>query len=294
MRRNIIVSIIIPTYNRKALLEQTIISILNQSISRELMEVLVVDDGSTDDTFSMIQLYENQLDIKYIFQEDKGFRVAKARNTGIIYSHGNICVFVDAGIVLGSKAIEEHIKIHELSHNYKAVIGYVFGFDNDNLNENVIDTLYSPKNIDKSAELLRKMRVYDCRGKLYAKHGDSLELWPAPWIIYWTCNVSIKRVALDNGIMFDECYTTWGGEDIDFALQLDSHGVEFCLGRKCNSIHLPHPKKNLWAEDNVEGMKDFSKKLDYMYNKFNKSEILLWKKLRDYRKVNQALLSKFY
>jgi glycosyltransferase involved in cell wall biosynthesis len=67
------VSIIIPTYNRKKLLMYTLDSILKQSISLDLIQVIVVDDGSSDDTAEMVRPYFEEINFKYFFQEDKGY-----------------------------------------------------------------------------------------------------------------------------------------------------------------------------------------------------------------------------
>ena len=71
------ISVIIPTFNRSSFLKRALVSVINQSISPN--EIIVVDNGSTDNTKSMLK--ENFTNIKYIFYPDKG--VSKARNIGI-------------------------------------------------------------------------------------------------------------------------------------------------------------------------------------------------------------------
>ena len=71
------VSVIIPTYNRCQLLRRALLSIYKQKI--QVDEVIVIDDGSTDDTRKM--LGKEFPDVKYTFQENAG--VSAARNLGI-------------------------------------------------------------------------------------------------------------------------------------------------------------------------------------------------------------------
>ena len=71
------ISVVIPTYNRALLLERAIESVLAQS--RPANEIIVVDDGSTDDTQQLIESRYSQ--INYIQQANKG--VSSARNAGI-------------------------------------------------------------------------------------------------------------------------------------------------------------------------------------------------------------------
>lgn len=87
------VSIIIPSYNQRAFLEEAIESALNQT---ELCEVIVVDDGSTDDSLLMAQAYKSE--IKVISQVNKG--LASARNTGIMNATGDWILPLDADDVL--------------------------------------------------------------------------------------------------------------------------------------------------------------------------------------------------
>lgn len=132
-------SIIIPTYNRATLLEKTLLSILNQSVTLDEIEVIICDDGSSDNTKNIVKKFKNKLRIHYVFQEDRGFRAAAARNLGIKKTNSPICVFIDSGILLSSKAIENHIISHERHDKNVAVIGYVYGFDDYSRNDEIIE-----------------------------------------------------------------------------------------------------------------------------------------------------------
>src|SRR5215467_12464584 len=84
------VSVVIPAYNCARYIEEMLESVLNQSYRAE--EVIVVDDGSTDGTRSVLEKYCNL--IKYIHQENAG--EPAARNTGIRQASGNCIAFLDA------------------------------------------------------------------------------------------------------------------------------------------------------------------------------------------------------
>jgi glycosyltransferase involved in cell wall biosynthesis len=83
-------SVIIPSYNNSVFLPEAIESALSQSVSP--LEVIVIDDGSTDNTRDIIEQYRRC--IRYFFQENKG--VAGARNRGIEEARGNLVAFLDA------------------------------------------------------------------------------------------------------------------------------------------------------------------------------------------------------
>jgi glycosyltransferase involved in cell wall biosynthesis len=83
------VSVVIPTYNRAALIRETLDSVLAQTIGDS--EVIVVDDGSTDDTATVIATYGSR--VLYLHQENAG--QAAARNRGIRAAGAEYIAFVD-------------------------------------------------------------------------------------------------------------------------------------------------------------------------------------------------------
>ena len=88
-----LVSIIVPTYNRAYCLPRTLDSALAQTHSN--MEILVIDDGSTDDTRALIERrFSNETRVCYVYQENQ--RVAAARNLGLTLAQGDYVAFLDS------------------------------------------------------------------------------------------------------------------------------------------------------------------------------------------------------
>lgn len=94
------VSVIVPTYNRAGLLPAALDSVLAQSLPQPL-EIVVIDDGSTDDTPQVVKRYldrdlngHNKASIRYTRLEKKG--VVTARNTGIAQTHAPFVAFLDS------------------------------------------------------------------------------------------------------------------------------------------------------------------------------------------------------
>ena len=84
------VSVIIPTYNRAAYIVEALESVFAQTYGD--CEIIVVDDGSTDDTKAVLQSHMAR--IRYIYQENAG--VSVARNTGISAATGEWIAFLDS------------------------------------------------------------------------------------------------------------------------------------------------------------------------------------------------------
>jgi len=105
------VSVIIATYNMANYLPEAIESVLNQTYKD--FEIIVVDDGSTDNTKEIVKKYIDQLrnNIRYIYQENKG--VVFARNTAIMDARGEFIAFLDADDKYYANRFEEEIKVIE-------------------------------------------------------------------------------------------------------------------------------------------------------------------------------------
>ena len=104
------VAVIIPAYNAERYIAETIDSVIAQTYSD--WEMIVVDDGSTDNTKNIVNEYVKQDSrIKYIYQENASQAVA--RNTGIKYSNGEFIAFLDADDIWMPDKIERQIRLFE-------------------------------------------------------------------------------------------------------------------------------------------------------------------------------------
>lgn len=84
-------SIIIPSFNRAHIINRAIQVVLDQTFQD--FEILIIDDGSTDNTKAIIHQYSNELRINYIYQKNAG--VCSARNTGAKVANGEYLIFLD-------------------------------------------------------------------------------------------------------------------------------------------------------------------------------------------------------
>ena len=94
MNKNIpLVSVIVPVYNTSRYLDECIQSILSQSYTR--LELILIDDGSTDNSLAICQRYES-LDDRVVVISKKNSGVSSARNIGINSAKGEYILFVDS------------------------------------------------------------------------------------------------------------------------------------------------------------------------------------------------------
>jgi glycosyltransferase involved in cell wall biosynthesis len=105
------ISFIIPTYNAEKTIENTINSILMQEKSDIEYEIIVVNDGSTDNTDKVMQKFNENTKVKYFTKENKG--VADTRNYGVNKASGEYIIFVDSDDYISKdllKDIESYIR----------------------------------------------------------------------------------------------------------------------------------------------------------------------------------------
>lgn len=95
------VTVIIPCYNYAEYVAESIESVMHQTVPPD--EIIVIDDGSTDDSLGVIRKYEDKVTV--IAQKNKG--VIKTKNHGLDIAHGNWIVFLDADDVLEPSYLQE-------------------------------------------------------------------------------------------------------------------------------------------------------------------------------------------
>jgi glycosyltransferase involved in cell wall biosynthesis len=96
-------SVIIPSYNRAHIINRALQGVLNQTFQD--FEILIVDDGSTDNTKEILQTFISDNRIKYIFQNNSG--VCSARNTGAKQATGQFLVFLDSDDTVEKSWLED-------------------------------------------------------------------------------------------------------------------------------------------------------------------------------------------
>jgi glycosyltransferase involved in cell wall biosynthesis len=115
-----------PTYNRSHLLTESIQSVFDQTFQD--FELIVVDDGSTDNTGEMVDSFRDPR-IRYIYQENRG--VAAARNTGIKAANGEYIAFLDSDDLWLTQKLELDIKLLDSRPDIPLTCSAVYAFDGD-------------------------------------------------------------------------------------------------------------------------------------------------------------------
>jgi len=120
------VSIIIPTYNNAAYIQDSLNSVLKQRYQE--YEIIIIDDGSTDNTKELLEPYLRNKRIYYFYQENKG--LPGARNAAIRLAKGEYILCLDADDELAPDAIQKYVESAK-NHNAQWVISDIYRVENN-------------------------------------------------------------------------------------------------------------------------------------------------------------------
>jgi glycosyltransferase involved in cell wall biosynthesis len=240
-------SVVIPTYNRSDKLSQTLETMIEQDIDPSRFEVIVADDGSSDDTAEVVRSFAGRLRLKYYSQQDEGFRAGAARNGGARLAAAPILIFLDSGTLAGPGLVSGHLAVHAASKERRAVIGYCYGYDAFG------EDLWVPESFDtlRPAEIVRQHHdnagFADIREIDYVRFGSDPMKWPLPWLFFFTMNCSVPAADFWAAGGFDEMFRSWGVEDIELGYRLYHNGSVMVLTREAWTIEVParRPVKRL-------------------------------------------------
>lgn len=196
---NIDLSIIVPAYNVSEFIEECINSVLKQKTEFKY-ELIVINDGSKDDTLDKINLFKEDNHLKIINQENRGF--SGARNRGIDEAKGKYIMFLDSDDLLCENSIE---KLMKTAYDKKADIvqGAYYTFDkNKNKFYTNIEPIERDRRVDNKEISVPGFpwgKVY--RAQLFEKVRFPLDFWYEDTIVnYLLARLSNKYVAISDYI----------------------------------------------------------------------------------------------
>jgi len=267
--KNLVASVVIPTYNREKLLRTTLLSLSKQNYPKSKYEIIVVDDGN-DATDKMIKSLKIS-NLRYFKIKKLAHRcVSRARNFGIKKARGEIIVFLDSDIVATPNFISEHVISHGKNKNL-VVIGYASALETKAKHEmkKVIDL------VDKEYKKIVDIPIIPSyRDAIYEECSENLNDFERPWETLLTGNASIRRQHLLEVGMFDENFKGWGLEDIELGYRLFKKGLEFKLNRKALGYHIGTDKiLNPFLNSSNDDWKNYTKNMSYFLIKFDNKEV---------------------
>ncbi|MBK6479813.1 MAG: glycosyltransferase family 2 protein [Saprospiraceae bacterium] len=175
-----LVSVIIPAYNAALYLEECIQSVLNQTWKS--LEIIIVNDGSTDKTADIVRPYLADNRIRYIFQKNQG--CSSAKNTGLSAATGDYIQYLDADDMISPDKINAQLQVLQ-QDPLKLAVCKTYIFDNSTNTTQIpldIEFLYSTS--DSLEFILNLYGLNGTRGMIQPNaflFSKELSLLTGPW-----------------------------------------------------------------------------------------------------------------
>lgn len=267
------ISVVVPTYNRAEGLRLTLQSLCLQTLPADEFEVIVADDGSSDDTRSVVDSFAGRLHMKYHFQEDLGYRAAAVRNAGARLASAPVLSFVDCATLLGPETLAEFLRTVEPGW---AIAGYVYAYPLRKVDD---PDYVSVPGLAEAVRQLTPQEVVarfgdepgfrDARHAEFEKVGFDLRNRTVPEEMFWTSACAIPATDFWAVGGFDEGFFGWGLEDLDLSFRMVRNGTRIQLCRQAWAIETPHPR------DGASNVKGHQRNILYFLDKFQFVDPLL-------------------
>ncbi len=244
------VDLLITTYNRPDALEMVLLAVRNQTILP--FQVLIADDGSSQETAILIQHYQEDFPCKliHVWHEDLGFRAAAIRNKALAQVKSPYVVIIDGDMVLEKHFIEDHLnnaKPNQFLQGGRVLLTQEKTFTllkkpayfNPGFLENGVEHRLEKKFTAFRSPVLANLFRKDLTNRNKVR----------------SCNMSfyMQDVIAVNG--FDNRFVGWGREDSEFVERLFNYGLQGKLIKfEALAYHLYHaeePKASLPQNDQL-------------------------------------------
>lgn len=272
IKREIEISVIIPTYNKYPQNLFTLYSLENQEFDLSKVEVILIDDGSSDLSETIFLNHKFSFLLKYIKCNQNIGRPA-ARNLGIKNSTGKILVFLDAEIIVEPNCLKIHHQYHQKDDNLvltgvmtiKALFSVFYpGFSQYQLQQ--LEALIQQypelkaryETIQKNPQITPLIERLDVLSNNYKKlsfttpferyyqeiiisnYGYELTNYRIPWQLFGTGHVSVSKKSIEKVGLFTE-YSGYGWDDCEMGYRLYADGCKFQSDLNLVSYHQEHP-----------------------------------------------------
>jgi len=213
------VTVLITTFNRWRVLDRTLTALTNQTWKN--FEVVVVDDGSKDETWEKLQVWQNdnaaKIRLNILTQSNTGQGIA--RNNGLKHAQGDLILFIGDDTIPDPDFVEQHVQCHRNAGMMCAVVGYT--------------------NWDQAGMQVTPLLEYVNEGGHQFGYRYMTDGEDVPYTCLYTSNVSIPRDIL--GVRpFDPMFRTYGWEDIDLGYRLSKRGLRIIYNQQAR-VHHFHP-----------------------------------------------------
>ncbi len=223
------VSVVVAYYEAPEALALTMAALEGQTYPRELFEVVIVDDGSA----TPLVTPESPLDVQVVHQEDLGFGLARARNTGANAAKGEVLIFLDCDMMSESAWIAEHARWHHAASDV-LTLGFrrhveVDGIDVAGVRDRsgTLEDLFEGRPWERpewiEGHMIRTNDLCDEVDDIFRPVTGG--------------NLGVSKTFYDLAGGYDESFTQWGAEDTEFGYRAYTRGAVLVPAREALCWH---------------------------------------------------------
>jgi glycosyltransferase involved in cell wall biosynthesis len=221
------VAVVVPVFNRVGLLRNTIAGLGAQSYPVDLVEVIVADDGSTEDVAGAIADLTEGIRLTVVRQEHEGYGAGRARNLGAGHAGAEVLVFIDADCIPDPELIARHASWHRRAANL-VVIGSRQHLDSSRLD--AADLAAGRVRLRErvvAGEAAGSAATPDDFRRLFYRRTANLRTGDEAFRSLVSSNFSVRRDRFFEVGGFSPDFTRWGGEDTELGWRLFTSGMVF-------------------------------------------------------------------
>ncbi len=240
-KKDLKISLIITTYNNPGYLKKVLEGVLYQTLLP--YEVIIADDGSTEDTAQLIKKFQKifPIPLLHVWHEDLGFRAAKIRNEAIKASSGDYIIFLDGDCIPEKNFISDHFKLAEEDFFVQGKRILLNQKISDKFDITALDSFF------KKLKLFLSPHISNRHHLIRAPFFPSFKNTKIRGIKGCNLGVFKKHLIAING--FNEDFVGWGREDSELVVRLYKYGLkrkEHPFMAICFHLwHPPQPRTNL-------------------------------------------------
>lgn len=243
------VALLITTYQQPRHLRLVLASVAMQQGVAGKLEVVIVDDGSTDETFEVAERFARSVDfpVRLTTHPHRGYQVAHCRNEGVLASTAPYIIYLDGDCLVRPDFVAQHLRRRK---RHIVMNGDCFRLDEANsakIDESAVrsGTYTQWISRDEHERLRRCHRRSFWQNFLRHPRKPSL----------LGNNIGMWREDLERINGWDEEYVGWGGEDDDFGYRLRQCGIRIkSIRRWTPTYHIWHPRHSTWMPDWRDGV----------------------------------------
>ncbi len=216
------ISVIITVFNRRHFLHKALLALRSQS--QPIDEIIISDDGSDEDILGLVRDFARTVDfcVKYVRQENQGFRLARCRNNGVRAADGDFLIFIDQDVVYTKDYLKTFIdnkktKRFLVAYPVRLTEEQTAALTDKQILKAEYDKLITKKQIKKIHSQFYKDEFERLFKHIFRTSGVKPKLRGGVCAMY-----KIDLLKVDG---YDENYQGWGNEDDDLGRRLYSAGI---------------------------------------------------------------------